>query len=236
MADHNLINRVNSLKAVFIFGGDIAPAEDSNHNGIGWRSLRGTERDKSGAMPSFERVQAGAVLYRINPRIILIPSGGASNLIDQKNVSPTISSVMAAELRAEGVPKQNIIEEPQSFVTRDHFVHCPKIAREHGWTSDEIGILSVMFHFGRITGGIVAEGESAEPFVLGKTALLSAERVLASEDEKWNDYFRELYESPEIAKTLVGEAIGTGQLWTGHSPRFPNPFKGFRDPLESGLQ
>ena len=232
MKDEALVHKVMGLKAVFIFGGDIMPAEDPSYLGIGWRSLRGLVKDKTGSMPSFERVQAAAALYRINPSLVLIPSGGASNVSGQTDNGPTIAAVMKAELIAEGVPEAQIIEEQQSFVTRDHFTYCPQIARAHGWASHEVGVLSMFFHFGRITGGLSALGTEAEPFMLGQTALLSAERILAADDESWNERFAALYASPEMAQTLVGEALGTGQLWTGHSPKYPNPFKGFGDPLD----
>ncbi len=230
--DQPLVNCVKNLKALFILGGDIVPAKDPNHLGLGWRSLVGTEKDKTDAMPSFERVLAGAAAYRINPKLTLVPSGGESNLPGQTGKSPAISTIMAAELRAAGVPAANIVEEPQSFVTRDHFVYCPEIAKAHGWGPSDIGISSIFFHFGRITGGLAAVGKSAEPFVLGVTRLLSSERLLANEDETWNARFKELYASADMIPTLVGEAMGTGQLWTGHSPKFPHPFRGFRDPLE----
>ncbi len=231
MKDEALIRTISGLKAVFIFGGDIILADDPAHLGLGWRSLSGLEKDKTGAMPSYERVQAAAALLRVNPALILIPSGGASNVPGQAS-GPAISSVMKAELVALGVPEAQIIEEPQSFVTRDHFTYCPQIAKAHGWQAHEVGILSMYFHFGRITGGISALGKEAEPFVLGQTALLSAERILAADDPSWNERFAALYASPEMTQTLMGEALGTGQLWTGHSPKYPNPFKGFNDPLD----
>src|SRR5437763_10584649 len=76
MADEALARCVSTLSAVFIFGGDIMRAEDPGHlGGLGWRSLRGLERDKTGPMPSYERVQAGSCRRRMNPRLLLIPSG-----------------------------------------------------------------------------------------------------------------------------------------------------------------
>lgn len=231
MSDKTLIDRVQKLKAVFILGGDIIPAKDPNHLGLGWRSLCGTEKDKTGAMPSYERVQAGASLWRMNPDIILIPSGGESNLPEQTGKSPAISTVMAAELQALEVPAQNIIEEDKSFTTRDHFTYCPQIAKAHGWAPHEIGILTVFFHLGRVSAGLVAIGKDAEPLKLGEVALLSAERVLAAEDDAWDKVFVDLYSSPEMVTTLVGEALGTGQLLAGHQPKYPRPFTGFPDPL-----
>jgi hypothetical protein len=238
MADEALASCVATLSAVFILGGDITPAQNREHlGGLGWRSLRGLEGDKTGPMPSYERVQAGSCLLRMNPRLLLIPSGGKSNLPTEGG-SPLIATVMAAELRELGVVSTAIIEETQSFNTRDHFVYCSAIARSRGWKATEIGILAPFWQFGRITAmmTMMRAGQygSIDPFVLGVTPLISVERALASEDPtKWNTYFKDLYDEPAMAQTFVGETVGVGQLWTGHAPKFGGPYMGFPDPLVS---
>ena len=151
MADEALARCVATLSAVFIFGGDIMRAEERGHlGGLGWRSLKGLERDKTGPMPSHERVLAGGRLHRMNPSLLLIPSGGKTNL-EAAGESPLIATVMAAELRETGVPPRAIIEETESFTTQDHFVHCSAVARERRWKATEIGILAPFWQFGRIT-------------------------------------------------------------------------------------
>jgi len=147
LSDEVLATSARTLSAVFIFGGDITRAERPEHLGaLGWRSLRKFEPP----MPSYERVLAGAVLHRMNPALILIPSAGQSNL-EGAGATPPIASVMAAELRELGVPSTSIIEEQKSFVTKDHFITCSAIACERGWKATEIGIFSLFWHFGRIT-------------------------------------------------------------------------------------
>ena len=237
MADETLASCLETLSAVFILGGDIMPAQNREHlEGLGWRSLEGLEKDKTGPMPSYERVKAGSCLYRMNPRLLLIPSGGKSNLPTADD-SPLIATVMAAELRELGVPSAAIIEETQSFTTQDHFVHCSAIARARRWKSAEIGILAPFWQFGRITAMMMVmraeQYGSIDPFVLGVTPLISVERALASEDPmKWNKYFKDLYENPAMAQTFIGETVGVGQLWTGHAPQFGGaPYRGFSDPL-----
>jgi hypothetical protein len=236
MADEALASCVATLSAVFIFGGDITPAQDGEHlGGLDWRSLRGLERDKTGPMPSYERVLAGECLHRMNPRLFLIPSGGRSNL-EAIGESPLIASVMAAELRELGVPSTAIIEETQSFRTQDHFLHCSAIAREHRWEATEIGILAPFWQFGRITAMtmMMRSGQYGpiDPFILGVTRLISIERVLASDDPlKWNTYFKDLYDDPAMAQTFSQETVGVGQLWAGHAPKFGAPYSGFFDPL-----
>jgi hypothetical protein len=150
MADEALARCVSTLSAVFIFGGDIMRAEDQGHlEGLGWRSLKGLERDKTGPMPSYERVLAAECLHRMKASLLLIPSGGRTNL-EGAGASPLIATVMAAELRELGVRPGAIIEETESFATQDHFVHCSAVARERGWKATEIGILAPFWQFGRI--------------------------------------------------------------------------------------
>jgi len=238
MADEALASCVATLSAVFIFGGDIMRAEDPEHlGGLGWRSLRGHESDKTGPMPSYERVLAGECLQCMNPRLLLIPSGGETNL-EAAGDSPRIATVMAAELRELGVPSAAIIEEPLSFTTKDHFVYCSSVARKRRWKATEIGILAPFWQFGRITAMMklmmmrAGQYEPINPFALGVTPLISVERVLASDDPvKWNAYFNKLYDDPAMAQTLVKETVGVGQLWAGHAPKFGAPYKGFLDPL-----
>jgi hypothetical protein len=207
MADETLASCLETLSGVFILGGDIMPAQNREHlGGLGWRSLEGLEEDKTGPMPSYERVKAGSCLHRMNPRLLLIPSGGKSNLPTAAD-SPLIATVMAAELRELGVPSKAIIEETQSFTTQDHFVHCSKIARARRWNSAEIRILAPFWQFGRVTAMMMMmmraeQYGSIDPFVLGVTPLISVERALASEDPiKWNKYFKDLYENP-VARPL----------------------------------
>jgi len=233
MTDEALASCVATLSAVFILGGDIKPAQNREHlEGLGWRSLRGLEEDKTGPMPSYERVEAGSCLHRMNPSLLLIPSGGKSNLPTAGD-RPPIATVMAAELRELGVPSTAIIEETQSFTTKEHFIYCPEIARSRGWQATEIGILAPFWQFGRITAMMMMraeEYESIDPFVLGVTPLISVERALASEDPtKWNKYFEDLYDEPAMEQTFVRETVGVGKLWTG----FPTPYRGFSDPLVS---
>jgi hypothetical protein len=230
MTDEALASCVATLSAVFILGGDIKPAQNREHlEGLGWRSLRGLEEDKTGPMPSYERVEAGSCLHRMNPSLLLIPSGGKSNLPTAGD-RPPIATVMAAELRELGVPSTAIIEETQSFTTQEHFIYCPEIARSRGWQATEIGILAPFWQFGRITAMMMMRAESIDPFVLGVTPLISVERALASEDPtKWNKYFEDLYDEPAMEQTFVRETVGVGKLWTG----FPTPYRGFSDPLVS---
>jgi hypothetical protein len=236
-ADKVLLAKVKKLRYLFIFTGDIAKTTE---NELGWRSLRGVEKDKTGGSPSYERVLAGVALWRMNPELVLVPSGGATNLLvpsvgagdlGATDESPTIASVVSLELQSLGVPLPSIVEEPKAFNTQQQVRECADLAELLGWKPEEIGILAPIFQIPRITA-MIANMDHTHPFHVGTTTLISMERVLASEDaEKWNAYFKDLYARPEMVATLIGEAIGTGQLWAGHSPKYPRPFSGFKDPL-----
>jgi hypothetical protein len=103
MADEALASCVGTLSAVFIFGGDITPAQDREPlGGLGWRSLKGLERDKTGPMPSYERVLAGECLHRMNPRLLLIPSGGKSNLPTKRT-----RVAVAVQIQPKNEPDRN---------------------------------------------------------------------------------------------------------------------------------
>ena len=231
--DEALLSRIRELEVGCVFLGDIKPAENPTHlGGLGWRSLKGTEADKTGGCPSYERVQAAGALHRMNPRLKLIVSGGFTNVGDTK--SPvTIAAVAAAELREMGVPAEAIIEESAAFTNWEQILFCSKIIRELGFPAEKVSILQLFFVFNRVTA-MIANGKRSEvaPFAIGKTTLLSVERVLAAEDPTWNQYFKGLYATPKVMVTIMGDALGAGQLWTGHQPKYPNPFRGFEDPLK----
>ena len=233
MADQNLHNLLTTLRGIFIFTADIVPTDEPAYKGVGWRSGRGLEADKTGPVFSYERVLAAAALYRMNPQLVLVPSGGKTN-VDGVGESPPISSIVSVELQMLGVPATSIIEEPKAFNTWEQVEHCSALARKAGWSLDDCAILAPLWQMGRIAE-MLTHGSSVRdvnPFDVGVTPLISMERTLAAEDPgKWNEYFMELYAAAAFKVTLAREAMGTGQLLTGHQPMYPNPFRGFPDPL-----
>ena len=229
MADQALFACVQELQAVFLFAADVVPSNDPLYACFrGWRSGRGLEADKTGPVFSYERVLAAAALYRMNPSLVIVPSGGYTNADHIQNVP--ISTVIAFELGQLDIPQTSIIEEPLASNTFGQVVQCAAVARKHRWLADRVAILAPFWQFARITG-MIAHMHDIEPFALGTTRLISMERALAAEDATWNVRFAEWYATPEVREMFAKEAIGTGQLWTGHQPRYPNPFRGFSDPL-----
>src|SRR5262245_59405935 len=103
MADEALVSCIATLSAVFILGGDITRAQNREHLGrLGCHSLRGLKENKAGPMTRYELVEAGSCLHYMNPSLLLIPSGGKSKLPTAGD-TPTIATVMAADLRELGV-------------------------------------------------------------------------------------------------------------------------------------
>jgi len=241
MADQVLRALLKKLQAVCLFAGDIVPIEGkTSASPFGWRSANKDEFDKTGPTFSSTRVLAAAAVYRMAMSFKVVVSGGKTNVGDLE--SPPIASVVAHELTilgntpeldypgAHGVPRHAIIEEPTAFTSAEQVIQCAKIAREQGWEASRVAILAPCWQFGRITA-MLAQMRGIEPFVLGVTPFISMERALAADDEAWNARFVEWYSTPEAREMFAKEALGAGQLWTGHQPRWPNPFRGFTDPL-----
>jgi hypothetical protein len=231
-SDISLYNRAQDLRVVFIFGADIEQAENPDHlGGLGWQSSR---KDKTGPCQSYERVQAAAVLWQMNNSLILVPSGGRTT-VEGVGDSPAISTVMSAELVALGVPEDNIVEEPLGENTWGQVVHCATMMRDHSWFLDSVAILAPFWQFPRILA-MIARGNMSSVLPFGgtgtkETMLLSMERVLAADDLAWDSRFKQMYATSEMQAMFASEAQGAGQILAGHSPRFPNSYPGFDDPL-----
>lgn len=229
MVDQILFALVQNLQAVCLFAADIVPTDEPSYVDFGWRSGRGLEQDKTGPVFSYERVLAAAALYRMNPSLKLVPSGGYTNVEGRQSVP--IATVVAFELTRLGVPREAIIEEPFAFSTQEQLTNFSVKVREKGWSTDRVAIFAPCWQFGRISA-MLAHMSNAEPLKLGVTHFISMERALAAENaEKWNARFVEWYATPEAREMFAKEALGVGQLWAGHQPRFPKPFRGFTDPL-----
>ena len=228
MADSILSAFVQKLEAVCLFAADVVPTEESLYAGLGWRSGRGLEADKTGPVFSYERVLAAAALYRLNTSLIIVPSAGYSNIAGRQSIP--VATGVAFELTQLGVPRSSIIEEPSAFSTQEQLINCAAKVREKGWSADRVAILAPCWQFPRICAMLV-HTQDIKPFVLGVTPFISMERALAAEDARWNARFTEWYATPEAREMFAKETLGAGQLWAGHQPRFPNPFRGFPDPL-----
>ncbi len=243
--DVALFAAIRSLKAAIILGGDIKASDDPrDRNGLGWKSLEHLETGLATyPVPSYERVLAAVELWKINPRIMLIVSGGLANPEQSPRPRPAISTVMATELGLLGVPKDRIIEENQSGDTVQQLERCTDITDQYGLEDADIGILTLSYHIPRVAAILHAlryEKDMQTPS-LEDVRLLSVERVLyhadtirtlSTEDaKKWQPHFKELYEHPSIQQAIVNEAFGTAQILCGHSPRRPHPYRGLPDPL-----
>lgn len=228
MADQVLSALVQKLQAVCLFAADIVPTNETLYADLGWRSGRGLEEDKTGPVFSYERVLAAAALYRMNPSLTIVPSGGYTN-VEGRQSSP-IATIVAFELEQLGVPRSAIIEEKQAFTTQEQLANCSAIVREKEWSADRVAILAPCWQFGRISA-MMAQMKNIEPFTISLTHFISMERALAAEDLRWNNRFAEWYATPEAREMFAKETLGAGQLWTGHQPKYPNPFRGFIDPL-----
>lgn len=243
-----LASTIQRIKAVFVLGGTVRPkkpkteaervvlSEAMMDNDDAWQSPVAGELTASEAaiVPSYERNLAAYDLFKMNNRLKIVTSGGRVYIPDLELTSGRIARIMSRELQELGVPATNIQEETDSLNTQDQLILCASIAWSNKWKGDEIAILSNLFHHGRIIGMLVAMPEKTRPFVAGITPLLSVERVLGEGNPVyWNSLFADLYKTPAMIQLLADEAIGVGQLLSGHSPTRPRPYRDFADPLET---
>lgn len=217
MSDLVLLNRVQALSAVFVFGGSIIQDARTKE----WRLLRGAEADNVGPCPSIERVEAAWALYSMakGASFFFILSGAGK-----------VSSLMARELIVRGVPKKRLIEESQSSSTQEQLRSCTVIAQRWQWQPEKIGILAPWWHLPRIAAMMLNRGPEVYPFALGKTALLAVERILYAHDVKrWKPYFYHLEAS--MMFRYMRELRGVAQLLAGSNDG--QPYSTFDDPLAS---
>lgn len=234
MFNPNLVNRSRWLHAVFIFLGDICRTSEADRDFYGeekWRSTRGLEQDKTGPVFSFERIRAAALIHRVTSECILVPSGGPTNFAGQES-SPTLSSVARFELEQLGVCPKQILEEPTARNTQEQIDACGAIAKSNKWSPRRIGIVAPGWQFPRICAMIMHSRGDGRYFSLAEITLLSMERILSERDSGWDARFVKWYETAQAREMFAKEALGTAQLLSGHQPKYPNPFRGFADPLD----
>jgi uncharacterized SAM-binding protein YcdF (DUF218 family) len=153
-------------------------------------------------MPSYERVLTAAELYRMNPELQIMFTGGVTNTVAE---GPHIAEVMSTEIRQLGVPAGQIILETQGVNTCHQVVRSAALARGWGWAPEEVALSSLGWHSNRIMAMILNASNALEPrdmlpFVPGRTPYLSTERVLIAADARtWTQYFTNLYTRPEFA-------------------------------------
>lgn len=230
MTDTALKRAIERLAVVCVFCGDIVPTNEELRNVSydGWRSGRAMEFDKTGPTWSYERILAAAEIWKINPEIKIILSGGKTTLeVPGADTAPTIARVAAYEPMTLGVDATSITEESSAYTSKQQLEYCDVLVRRYH--QRKIAILAPCWQFARISATI----SRLNPITISlNTTFLSMERVLEAADPSWNEKFSGWYSTSPAREMFAKECLGAGQLWTGHQPRYPNPFRGFIDPLE----
>jgi len=231
MEKRDLLELAKRLDVVFIFCGDICPKKEGEDypSFEGWRSTRGLEADKTGPVFSYERGLAAARLWQMNNKLILIPSGGATN-VEGCGKRPFISSVVRFELENLGVSPESILEEDQAFNTHQQVVLCDRMAMRENWNRRRVAILAPCWQLGRILA-MIAYSDDLEVFKARLTQLISMEMVLSAIDETRRGRFLEAYADPRAREMFALEALGAGQVCGGFQPPHPYPYPGFPHPL-----
>lgn len=183
-----------------------------------WRtSGPGDEGDKFGATFDRFRVLAAAYLYRENPEIKIIVSGGRGQQVEEDVTMPTLASVLKEELIALGVPAASIEEESSSFNTHQQLLFIIREVELNHRPPVELSILSNGYHLPRILAMLrYAPGLRSIPHVTSAIKLVSAEEILKTYDpEKWLAVLQAAEESPAMVARIALEQRGVEMIRNG---------------------
>lgn len=184
-----------------------------NDRGV-WRTTRLDEGTPLGALGDRLRVEAAYVLYRKNPELLVIPSGGKGMYRDIPD-APTAAEVIRSELLNLGVPKESIIKEEQSQNTWQELAELKKIISRENLS--EASILSNRYHVPRIQAMIETDDTLRELLEREKIGIISAEEVLIEHDpERWQKDILDAYRMPEMQKRIAAEQKGVEDVRNGH--------------------
>lgn len=165
--------------------------------------------DKFGTTLDRLRVDAAAVLYRLNPGLILAPSAGKGQYQNDPNY-PTVASVMKQELIALGVPETNIISEEKSSSTNAQLNALVRFRDSH---PGNYGVLSNRYHLERIRALL-----DFNPLLVSLKGLviLSAEDILIESDPStWQAPVERIYQGEGMNKRIELERKGTADIKRG---------------------
>lgn len=195
----------SQLGYLWILGGGLTRQTDGTFTTNGFN----VAGDKFGTTLDRLRVVAAAVLYRLNPTLILVPSAGKGQYEDDPHY-PTIASVMKQELITLGMPERNIITEEKSGNTNEQLKALVQFRDNH---PGDYAILSNRYHTERVAAFL-----AFNPLLTKIAALqvLSAEEILiAHNPERWQAPIELVYHSEGMSKRIELECQGTDDIKEG---------------------
>jgi len=198
---------MSKKQAIYIFGGSIV-----KENGK-WRTTNLNEWTEFGALWDTLRVKAAYVLYKNNPELFVICSGGMGHDWDSQ-YEFSVAEVMKRELIELGVKEENIVKEEKSHNTWQQLMQLKDLIKKYDL--QKIGIISNRYHIPRIKAMIIKDEMLSELLNKENIELVSAEEVLIESDpEKWKEKIEQGYKSENMLKRVSMEESGVRDIESG---------------------
>lgn len=154
-----------------ILGGGLVKEQ----NGTFRTERPGDAGDAFGILFDRFRVEAGALLFKKNPKSTVIASGGAGQYRGRKDGYPTLASVLRKELIELAVPADSIIMEEKSGTTYGQLLESGNLIADGA----QVSIISNEWHLPRIMV-MLAHAPGLAFFKKFSVETVSAEQVLWS--------------------------------------------------------
>ena len=183
---------MTNKKAIIIFGGGMV-----KDKGV-WRTTNLDEGTALGALGDRLRVEAANILYKKNPQLMIVASGGKGMYRDI-NDAPPVAEIIKKELIDLGVKSQSIYKEEQSDTTWQQLQELINIIKDKELS--QAIVVSNRYHLPRILAMIESDNELCELLKENKIQVISAEEILIKHDpEKWQHNIDNVYNSEEMKK------------------------------------
>ena len=193
---------------IIVLGG--GPKQDSK--GV-WRTSNLDESVALNGAGDRLRVEAAALLFAENPKLLIIASGGRGEL-RKVSGAPAISEIVKRDLKELGVAESNIEEENQSNNTYEQLQALKNLLSERGWRV--VKIISNEYHLPRVQAFIESDSELKSWHAAGKIVLGSAEEILISrQPERWKEKITRAYASPAMKTRVASEQKGISAIKSG---------------------
>lgn len=195
--------------AIFILGGGARRGEDGRWQTIDWNITDA----HFGRTADRLRVIAASVLYRRDPKSVLVASGGQGQLHGMLPRGLTIASIMKQELVMLGVPERAILLEDASHTTAEQLSLLVGIIEKNNL--GRIMVLSNRWHIPRVQAFIE---HSPQCTSLKSMAIetISAEEVLLEDDPAtWRSKIDEVYADPSTKAIIESEQKGVKAIREG---------------------
>ena len=203
---------MNKKNIIVIMGGGLR--RDASGE---WHTTNFSEKGITGRVEGGHlRVIAAYYLYKKNPDVLLISSGGVGKYKNIPGVIP-VAEVMTNELLKLGVREKDILAENESNHTFGQLKELARIIKE--FDLEKIIIISNKYHLPRIRAmieNVSSLKDMKKLFINCLIELKSAEDiVLEFEPRKWKNIIESAYDSKDMKKRIKSEEAGVEQIKNG---------------------